>query len=244
MTAEEPGKADDFPPIADYDRIVSENQLMAGRRAPRADAQRNRDRILIAARDGFLERGPGVALEAIAQRAGVGIATLYRHFADRRALMHAVMLDALLTTAEAAERATDDVSDAFGSLASYMHSVLDLRIAAVIPLLLDQFDFQEPELALARDRGAQAAQTLIDAAHSEGSLRRDVAFGDIGMLLIRLSRPLPGQFAAALDTQLAHRHLDLVLHGLQSAGTTANPALRGPALTLEDLRGLETRAHQ
>jgi len=64
-----------------------------------------------------------------------------------------------------------------------------------------------------------------------------VASGDIGLLLVRLTRPLPGPFPPGMHDRLAHRHLDLVLSGLRSA----NPALVSlpePAMTLEDLRDM------
>ena len=57
----------------------------------RADARRNLEQLLTAARDVVAERGAGVPLEEVAQRAGVGIATLYRHFPTRDALLDAIM---------------------------------------------------------------------------------------------------------------------------------------------------------
>src|SRR5438874_11157652 len=59
-------------------------------RPKRADAQRNYDKVLVAARDAFAERGASTSLEEIARRAGVGIGTLYRHFPTRQALLEAV----------------------------------------------------------------------------------------------------------------------------------------------------------
>ena len=60
----------------------------------RVDARRNLEQLLAAARDLVAEKGAGVALEEVAQRAGVGIATLYRRFPDRTALLRGVVLDA------------------------------------------------------------------------------------------------------------------------------------------------------
>jgi AcrR family transcriptional regulator len=217
---------------------VAVREGSAGGRVLRADARRNREQILAAARDVFVERGAGAALDEIAKRADVGIGTLYRHFSDRQTLMRAVILDALAKTAEAGERALMDAPDAFGSLTTYMHAVLDLRIAAVIPVLLEQVGLDGDELTSARERGARALQQIVDAAHATGSLSSDVTFGDIGLMLIRLSRPLPGRIAPELNSQLAHRHLDLLINGLQPAGL-ATAALGGPALTLADLRNLE-----
>ena len=71
----------------------------------RADARDNRRRLLEAARDAFIERGPDASLEEIARRAGTGIATLYRRFPDRRALIREVVLDALQRTVEEASQA-------------------------------------------------------------------------------------------------------------------------------------------
>src|SRR5437588_9177263 len=108
---------------------ASEGQL-------RADARRNRDQVLAAARDVFVEQGPDAALDEVARRAGVGIATLYRRFPAREALMRAVALDVLARTAAAAQQAEAEEPDAFEALARYMHRALDLRISAVMPALL------------------------------------------------------------------------------------------------------------
>jgi AcrR family transcriptional regulator len=227
--------------ISRYGCPVTARQGSADVRVRRADARSNHEQILAVARDVFVERGPGAPLDEIAKRAGVGIGTLYRHFADRQTLMLAVILDALVQTADAGERALAETPDAFGALTTYMHAVLDLRIAAVIPVLLEHVDLEGDELTSARDRGARALQQLVDAARARGSLTHDVTFGDIGLMLIRLSRPLPGRVPPELNAQLAHRHLDLLINGLKPAGAAT---LGGPALTLGDLRGLGPDAAQ
>jgi AcrR family transcriptional regulator len=207
----------------------------------RADAAENRRRLLIAARDVFVELGPGVALEEVSRRAGCGIATLYRRFPDRQALMRAVVVEALEQTVEQARQAADEEPDRFAALIRYMHAALDIRAAAVIPALLDAIrPAEDPELARARERGARNVQYLIDAAHQDGSLRADVTFGDVGTLIVRLSRPLPGGFSPEQDNALAHRHLDLVVPGLRAA-QAADGELSGPALTRDDLQHLPQR---
>ncbi|MGH3328581.1 MAG: TetR/AcrR family transcriptional regulator [Streptomycetales bacterium] len=189
-----------------------------GVRPLRADAARNRDQILAAARDVFVERGSGAPLEEIARRAGVGIGTLYRRFTNRQTLMREVVLDALTRTRQAAECARAEERDAFDALARYMHTVLDLRIAAVLPLVLDKVDLEDEELLPARDAASGTVQQIIDAAHAEATIREDVTFGDIGLMLVRLARPLPGPVPPELNDRLAHRHLDLVIEGLRPAG--------------------------
>jgi AcrR family transcriptional regulator len=187
--------------------------------ALRADARRNHQQVLVAAREAFLAAGPGVPLEDVARRAGVGIATLYRRFGDRDGLLRAVVLAALEDSRAAAEMAlagADEGADGLQALARYMHAVLDLRVSAVVPLALDRLDLDDPEIVPVREASAAAMERLIRAAHDDGSLPRQVGFADIGTLLVRLSRPLPGQVPTALDDELAHRHLDLALAGMRT----------------------------
>jgi AcrR family transcriptional regulator len=214
----------------------------AGKERPlRADARQNRDRILAAAREVFVELGPNAPLEEISRRAGTGIATLYRRFPDRQALMRAVIMDALERTTEAADDAAAAGTDPFAALTRYMHQVLEIRVAAVIPALMSEVSLDEPEMVRARHAGTERIESLISAAQEAGTLRRDVAFGDIGTLLVRLSRPLPGAFSKELNDSLAHRHLDLLINGLRAAGR-ADEQVEGPALTLGDLRVLHAES--
>jgi len=209
-----------------------------GTRALRADARNNRARILAAATDVFVEQGPGAPLEEVSRRAGTGIATLYRRFPDRQALMQAVVIDALHRTAEEVRRAAAEETDPFAALARYMHRTLDVRIAAVIPALLGEISLTDEETLRARKEGIQIIQDLIDAAQRAGTLRPDVHFGDIGLLLVRLSRPLPGSFPRDVNDELAHRHLDVVLDGLRTS-TGERASLPGPGLGYEDVARMQ-----
>ena len=207
----------------------------AKQRPLRADARDNRDRILAAAREVFVEQGPGAPLEEISRRAGTGIATLYRRFPDRRTLTRAVALDALERTRDEVRRARDEEGTAFDALVRYMHRVLDIRIGAVFPVLLDQIPFHDAEIAATREEGVAVMKELVAAAQEDGDLRPDVTHGDVGMLLVRLSRPLPGPLPRETGEELAHRHLDLLVDGLR-AGRPGE--LGGPALTFDDLRSM------
>jgi AcrR family transcriptional regulator len=214
--------------------------VTVSRAAPRmrSDARRNRDLILLAARDLFLERGPGAPLDEIARRAGVGIATLYRRFPDRKDLMRAVVLHVLTRAGQEARLALAEEPDAFRALARYMHRVLDVRIAAVMPALLGEISLEEGEIARAREEGAEAVQEMIRLAQAEGTLRSDVAFADIGLMVVRLSLPLPGPFPPSVDAGLAHRHLDLVIDGLRASRGAISGPLPGPSMSLGDLRAM------
>jgi AcrR family transcriptional regulator len=203
----------------------------------RIDARRNRERLLNAARDLFVEQGVDVALEDIAQRAGVGIATLYRRFPDREALMRAVALHVLVQVAAEARAALAEESDSFRALARYLHRCLDLRIAAVMPVLDGQVDIEhDDELRQAREDLAALFEAMVRAAWRSGQVRTDIGLGDIGLMVIRLARPLPGAFSREFDDAAAHRQLDIMLDGLRgghAAGTASG-------LSLDEVRDRRT----
>lgn len=207
----------------------------------RADARRNRARILSAASEVFAERGADAPLDEIAQRSGVGIGTLYRRFPNRQSLQRAVALDVLARVASEARLALAEEPDAFAALARYMRRALDLRVGAVMPALARQIPMDDTEMLHARNETSQLAQMMIQRAQAEGALRRDITEGDIGLLIIRLARPLPEPISLALSDRLAHRHLDLLLAGMRTPGQErASAPLPDPALQLNDLRTLPT----
>ena len=198
--------------------------------AMRADARRNQERLLSAARELIAERGAGVPLEDVARRAGVGIATLYRRYPDRPALLRAVVLDALTQTRLAAERAAE-LDDPFEALATYLRIALELRVSAVMPQVLDVLDLDDPEMAEARD--ATAVERLVDAARGSGDIAADLSFADVAMMLVRIARPLPGPLPMEAKDELARRHLELFIRGLRAPATGD---LEGPALSLAELK--------
>jgi len=201
-------------------------------RRMRADALRNRERILRSAVDLLIEQGTGAPMEAVARRANVGIATLYRHFPDRSVLLRQVALDTLRQSAHEARTALAEEPDAFAGLSRFMHDSIDLRIGAVMPVLVDRVQMDE-ELLAARRESREAVAALVGAAHREGYLRPDVTSGDIGLLIIRLTPPLPGAMAPEDNHQLSHRHLELLLDGL--VRVMSDQELPGPVLSTDEL---------
>jgi hypothetical protein len=129
--------------------------------------------------------------------------------------------------------------DAFRALARYLHPALDLRTGAVLPLLVgSEPPATDVEYLQAREESVATVREMLERAQAAGLLRPDVAQGDIGTLIIRLNRPLPGAFPRALADRLAHRHLDLVLDGLRNLPDRPAGTLPGPALSIEDLRSM------
>ncbi|MEU8676997.1 TetR/AcrR family transcriptional regulator [Streptomyces sp. NPDC048560] len=216
-------------------KTVADTESCAVRRRasrPRADALRNRERIVTAAREMFVEFGPDVPLDEVARRAGVGNATLYRNFPDRAALTHEVVLSVTSRTTDRAEEAVAAESDPFAALSRFVHAAADERIGALCPMLSGSFDMNHPELLAERDRLEQAVEGLVERAMTAGRLRTDIAVGDVLVALSQLTRPLPGIACLDID-RFTHRHLQLFLDGLEAP---ARSVLPGSAATLEDLR--------
>ncbi|SKY84270.1 TetR family transcriptional regulator [Mycobacteroides abscessus subsp. bolletii] len=203
----------------------------------RADAARNRQRILEAARDVFLAQGLDAPLDAIVRRAGVGPGTLYRRYPDREALVRDLTGELLARLRGVAEAATAQDNDPFAALRRFVHGAADLRIGAVMPVLLEGLVVDD-ELVRIRTETAGVVEALIDAAHRSGQLRADVGMGDLVLLSIRLSRPLPGGLDRLdADGDLLHRHLDLALDGLDAASASKAGAAPEPSarLSFDDL---------
>ncbi|MFE4984070.1 MULTISPECIES: TetR/AcrR family transcriptional regulator [unclassified Streptomyces] len=199
---------------------------------PRADALRNRERIVTAAREMFVEFGSQVPYDEIARRAGVGNATLYRNFPERTDLVHEVVLSLMARVTEVAERAAEEESDTFAALRRFTLGAADERVGALCPMLDGAFDKDHPDLIAERDRLEEAVQGLVERAQRAGRLRTDVGVGDLMVALSQLTRPLPGSGCASFD-QFVRRHLLLFLDGLEAP---ARSELPGKAATLEDLR--------
>ncbi|MDQ1046253.1 TetR/AcrR family transcriptional regulator [Streptomyces sp. V4I2] len=199
---------------------------------PRADALRNRERIVTAAREMFTEFGPDVPLDEIARRAGVGNATVYRNFPDRDALVREVVCSVMDRTAEAAEQALATTGDAFGALERFVHVAADERISALCPMIATTFDRYHPDLEAARERLEGIIDALMDRAKVAGQLRTDVGVGDVMVVVAQLSRPPAGTGCESAD-RFVHRHLQLFLDGLRAP---ARSTLPGSAVTMEDLR--------
>lgn len=213
--------------------VVAETAVRRGPRT-RADALRNRERIVAAAREIFVEFGPEAPLDEIARRAGIGNATLYRHFADRQALLHDVLLSIMIRTTEHAETVAVQENDPFTALRDFAHMAVDERVGALCGMIVGGLDEQSAEVTAQGLRLEDAVEALMERARQAGQLRPDVTVGDLLIALSLLTRPLPGLDCPNLD-EVAHRHLQLFLDGLRSS-PSAPSELPGRPTVLEDLR--------
>lgn len=198
----------------------------------RADASRNRERIMATAREALVEHGAEVTLDQIARQAGVGNATIYRHFADRSELIRQVALEVMDRIVELAESALAKEPDAFEALRRFVHGAAEERMGALCPVLFEGYELIAAELAEKRVRVERAMEDIVHRARSSGLLRADVSAGDILLALPHITRPLPGTAGLNLD-RFVDRHLQIFLDGLRAPGRSTLP---GTAATYEDLQ--------
>jgi AcrR family transcriptional regulator len=187
-------------------------------RPRRADAERNRARILAAASELFAERGLDASMPDLAERAGVGIGTVYRAFPDKDHLLGAVMAERLRWLGDQAEAAVaaDDPWDAFTDVI-WKGATLHVKDRAYHQCMRAAIEL--PEVREARGRTLDAFQRLIDRAQAEGVMRDDVVAEDIPMLMagVGLSR-------AAGPGAAWERHLAVVIDGLRAEGAHPLPS--------------------
>ncbi|SEN25981.1 TetR/AcrR family transcriptional regulator [Actinacidiphila rubida] len=208
--------------------ITADTTEATPRRAPRmrTDAARNRERILAAAREMLVEQGLDVPFDDIARRAGVGNATLYRHFPDRHALLRAVLLFVMTRTADFAETVAAEEPDPFTALCGFAHAALDERAAAICALFPDKERPEAtPEMYAAYARFQTALDGLMERAREAGQLREDITPIDFMIAVSQLSRPLPG---LDCDGAGGHRRVGLFLDGLHPRSSAGTPTTHHP----------------
>jgi AcrR family transcriptional regulator len=150
----------------------------------RADAARNRDAIVAVARDVFAEQGLEAPLEAIAARAGVGIATLYRRFPSREKLVAAALVEKVAEYAEAARQALA-APDPWDGFARCVERICELQAGdRGLSDLLSMTLSADEQIEKLRRTANELLITVIDRAKAAGTLREDFVGEDLVLLLI------------------------------------------------------------
>ena len=180
----------------------------------RADAARNREKLLAAAQVAFEQHGPDASLEEIARSAGVGIGTLYRHFPTREALLGAAFQERIESVTALGDALLVE-PDAFDALTRWLRAHLSNASAcqgmagSVLLELLDVDGAQAPPCGQMRAVGAE----LLARAQAEGTARADADADD----LVRLVNALVSATADADDrAALADRLFNLMIDGLRA----------------------------
>lgn len=219
-----PGPADRSARFRDTVPDMGDGMQSTGRRA---DAARNDARILAAARDVFVELGSDAPVATIAERAGVGMGTLYRRFPSKEDLVRALSIASMSETRQAAERALTH-PDPWQGFCDFIDACVEAG-ADGSPRLTAPFQVTEEILRESR-RAREAVQRLVDRAQASGDLRDDVNAHDI-VLLLHVLRELRVAHRRR-DPALRRRFQAVVLDGLRP--TAAHP-LPAPPATWEDV---------
>jgi AcrR family transcriptional regulator len=177
----------------------------------RADARRNRRRLLDAAVELILEVGGEPSRDALARRAGVGIGTVYRHFPEQQQLLRAVAIDVIDRALEAAEAALVEAATGGEAMRRYMHAAIDIGLGAVNILhpLLEGADWPDRHAA-----AGDVLDRLVRRAQDDGAIGADVTSTDVAFAVIRFCRPLAVGLDQAEERRIAHRQLERYLDGL------------------------------
>src|SRR4051812_14945532 len=166
----------------------------------RVDAERNRQRIVTAAREVFAESGLEVKMEEIAKRAGVGVGTLYRRYPTRGELIAAAFEDKMTAYAEAARQALAE-PDPWHGFCGYVERICamqagDRGFTTVLTMTFPTAKQFEAD----RDRAFTDLTTLVDRAKAAGKLRADFVTEDMPMFLMANAGVLTATADAAPDT--------------------------------------------
>ena len=181
-------------------------------RGPRADALRNRARLLAAASKLFVERGPDVPFVDIAKAAGVGVGTIYRHFPTREALIEAAYRSELDAVCEAAsellrtlppDRALRGWMDRF---MEYVSTKVGMSEAIKVVVTAGGNPFAE-----SRERLSEAMRTLLSATAEAGVTKPGIDPDDVLLALSGVAMA-----AATADRERADRMIDLLYEGLRT----------------------------
>jgi AcrR family transcriptional regulator len=157
-------------------------------RPKRADARRNYEKVLSAAREAFAEGGESTALEEIARRAGVGIGTLYRHFPNRQALLEALYVGEVEEMCRSA--AELDSGDPWEALEAWFERFISYigTKRALAAELQNYLDPDAPLFQSCRTSLFAAGEPLLARAQEAGVVRDDVSIGDVIQLVIGVAK--------------------------------------------------------
>jgi AcrR family transcriptional regulator len=192
----------------------------------RRDAERNRQRILEAAREAFAEVGLSVTLDEIAHRAGVGVGTIYRRFPDKEKLIDALFEDQINGFVAMAEECLGH-EDAWSGLLSFFERATESHACdrGFKEVALSGYHGLE-RCSRARELMLPVVSRLVDRAQADGSLRADVAPTDLPLLQLMLGSL--SDCTRDVDPEVWRRYLGIVTDGLRAQGGPPRPLPRPP----------------
>ncbi|RSD22075.1 TetR/AcrR family transcriptional regulator [Amycolatopsis eburnea] len=200
----------------------------------RADARRNRDQILAAAKTIFAASGAEAPMEEIARAAGVGVGTLYRRFPDRDALIRAVAMDNFERVLVDAKVIAAEETSSWRALERLLRQSVELQLSVQLAMVSPRALVilkSDPEVRRLRDEILAVLDGFVDGAQAEGKLREDVGAGDIAILFATLLRQMRAKSPDVAE-MAARRCVGIMIDGLSARPGTELP---GRPITSRDL---------
>jgi AcrR family transcriptional regulator len=179
----------------------------------RKDAQRNRERLVEAARAVFAERGLDVALDEVARRAGVSIGTLYNRFPTRADLVAAVFADRAETVARIAEHSLA-MDDAWAGFVHFVEQICRMQAADRGYNDLSARNIPQAAPTRAHARGYELMTEIVDRARRSGTLRPDFVLADMAFVTWAITRTI--EATVGENPEAWRRHLGFILDGLRA----------------------------
>lgn len=190
----------------------------ASHRPLRADARRNREKVVAAAAAAFAESGLEAQVEDIARRAGLGVGTVYRHFPTKEAIVEALAEQHFRRLADIAEAALDEQGDAWEVFSATIWRAANAAAGDIAWCEIIGAGPTAVQVAAAeRDRLATATGTLIARAQQAGLMREDATVDDVRTIMCGFGHVAAAQRAGGgLDWE---RYLEIALDGLRARAT-------------------------
>ena len=193
----------------------------------RADAERNRERLLAAAAEVFTQRGLDVSLDEVARHAGVGVGTVYRRCADKEQLVETLFTERIDNVAAMATRALE-LPDPWAGLVCFLEQLATALTSDVgLRELLMFATYARDRVSYARETFTPLVGALVDRAKASGQARADLAPTDVPFIALMLSAS--AEYARQSRPEIWRRYLTLLIDGMCSSRDGATP-LPVPAL--------------
>ncbi|MFE3443539.1 TetR/AcrR family transcriptional regulator [Nocardia sp. NPDC059180] len=180
----------------------------------RADAARNQQRIVEAARELFADHGLEITLDDVAERAGVGVGTVYRRFANKKELISEVFQQHLDEFAETAEECVGHPDPWQGLVQFFEYACRHMATNRGFSEVMLEFEDDLEQFTLVRDRIKPVVARIIDRAREAGALQPDVVASDF-FAMIHMVDGL-AEFARPVNDQVWRRYMALVLNGVRT----------------------------
>jgi AcrR family transcriptional regulator len=197
-------------------------------RVLRADAARNRARILAAAAKVFAERGLEATLDDIAAYAGVGVATVYRRFPNKEVLVEALFEESVQLVVDLAVKA-EQADDSWDGLVMFLDGVTQMQTEDTgLRDLMLHGSYLQDRVARAKESILPVVTRLVDRAQRDGHLRDDFVVSDIPLIELMLSSV--SRYTSDIAPELWRRYLGMILDGICSSRRAHRALPDGPSL--------------